>query len=85
MKYTYETPQDLFDTLNKEFDFEIDVCAHSQNKKCKKYYNIIENGLEQPWQGTCWCNPPYDKTLNLWVQKACVSAMQGSTVVLFIK
>lgn len=81
MKFSYETPQPLFDTLNKEFNFDIDVCANSQNKKCDKYYNLLENGLEQPWKGNCWCNPPYDKTLDLWLQKAYISSMQGSTVV----
>ena len=29
----WETPQDLFDELNKEYDFTLDPCATSENAK----------------------------------------------------
>ncbi len=35
----WATPQALFDKLNEEFHFELDVCATSENAKCKKYYS----------------------------------------------
>ncbi len=31
----WETLQSFFDTLNEEFHFELDVCATSENAKCK--------------------------------------------------
>ena len=31
---------------------------------------IQVDGLVQPWHGTVWMNPPYDRTLELWVEKA---------------
>ena len=31
---------------------------------------IQVDGLVQPWHGTVWMNPPYDRTLKLWVEKA---------------
>lgn len=35
---TRETPQDIFDKLNKEFNFTLDVCALPETAKCKDYY-----------------------------------------------
>jgi hypothetical protein len=32
-----ETPQALFDELNAEFHFDLDVCATTQNTKCLRY------------------------------------------------
>ena len=37
-RQTWETPQDLFDALNKKFNFDIDVCALPDNAKCKIYF-----------------------------------------------
>lgn len=33
----WRTPQDLFDELNKEFNFDIDLCATKENSKCSDY------------------------------------------------
>ena len=48
---SWETPQALFDKLNEEFYFELDVCATPENAKCKKYYSPAEDGLKQEWKG----------------------------------
>ena len=32
---TWETPQYLFDRLNDEFKFELDVCANNDTAKCE--------------------------------------------------
>lgn len=37
-KDDWGTPQDLFDALNKEFNFTLDPCADDNNHKCAKYY-----------------------------------------------
>lgn len=68
----WETPQDFFDELNKEFDFTLDVCANSENAKCEKFYTKERNGLKYPWctSGSVWCNPPYGKGIEEWVKKA---------------
>ncbi len=55
------TPQGLFNILNEEFHFELDVCATSENAKCKKYYSPEEDGFIQEWKGICWMNPPYGR------------------------
>lgn len=66
----WETPQDFFNKLNKEFNFDVDVCATKENAKCKKFYTLEENGLQQTWTGTCWMNPPYGREISKWVKKA---------------
>ena len=36
-KQDWETPQDLFDNLNNEFDFDLDAFASDKNAKCKHF------------------------------------------------
>lgn len=73
----WSTPQNLFDELNNEFNFNIDVCANSENAKCEKYYSQEQNGLIQEWKGVCWCNPPYGREIGKWVEKAYNTAKIG--------
>lgn len=47
----WATPQDLFDELNREFDFNLDPCALPDNAKCEKYFTPAVNGLIQCWGG----------------------------------
>ena len=65
----WSTPQDLFNELNSEFHFDIDVCADESNHKCDKYYSKEQDGLKQIWMGTAWCNPPYGREIGKWVEK----------------
>lgn len=66
----WETPQDFFDELDREFHFTLDVCAIPENAKCEKFYSPEEDGLSQPWEGNVWCNPPYGRGIGDWVAKA---------------
>ena len=66
----WETPQDFFNDLNKEFCFNLDVCALPENAKCEKYFTPEMDGLAQCWEGVCWCNPPYGRQIGKWVEKA---------------
>lgn len=69
-KQDWGTPQELFNELNKEFNFTLDPCASEWNAKCKKYYTEIDNGLSKNWDGEIvFCNPPYAE-VGLWVKKA---------------
>lgn len=45
------TPQELFDRLNKEFNFTFDICASKENAKCLKYYTKEEDALKKEWGG----------------------------------
>lgn len=65
----WETPQELFDELDREFHFALDTCALPENAKCARYYTPEQDGLSQPWKGVCWCNPPYGRGIGRWVEK----------------
>jgi phage N-6-adenine-methyltransferase len=77
----WATPQDFFDDLNVEFQFELDVCALPENAKCDKYFTPEMDGLNQEWEGVCWMNPPYGREISKWVKKAYESSLNGATVV----
>lgn len=67
----WETPQDLFNKLDAEFHFTLDVCATAENAKCKRFYTKVEDGLSKPWMGEkCWMNPPYGREISKWIKKA---------------
>lgn len=81
-KEDWETPQELFDQLNKEFNFTVDVASNEENHKCKRYYTKAENGLLQNWEKEIvWCNPPYGRKVGDWVEKASKS---NATVVMLL-
>lgn len=78
------TPQDLFDSLNKEFCFDLDPCATENNHKCEDFYTIEDNGLEKDWGGKrVFCNPPYSN-ISKWVKKAYYEAHKDNTVVVLL-
>ena len=81
---TWATPQSLFDKLNEEFNFTIDVCATAVNAKCEVYYSPEIDGLKQNWSGTCWMNPPYGRKIGIWLKKAYEESLKGTTVVCLI-
>lgn len=45
----WETPQDFFDELNREFHFNLDVCALPENAKCASYFTPEQDGLQKNW------------------------------------
>lgn len=82
----WSTPQDLFDRLNEEFHFDLDVCANETNHKCVLYYDRNQDGLKMPWKGhVVWCNPPYGKEIGKWVHAANQENMiNGTTIVMLL-
>jgi phage N-6-adenine-methyltransferase len=97
----WSTPQWLFDQLNAEFNFTIDVCASEYNAKVQRFFTKEQDGLKQDWSGeTVWCNPPYGRQIKRWIYKAykhfiggalrsCYflqeQILHGSTIMLLIK
>lgn len=64
-KDDWETPQGIFDELNAEFNFDIDVAASRNNAKCKVYFDEeYTDTFNQIWSGVCWLNPPYSRPEN---------------------
>ena len=75
------TPQDLFEELDAEFGFDLDVSALPENAKCARFFTPKDDGLKQEWTGTCWMNPPYGRTVGKWIEKARFSAEENGTTV----
>ena len=80
----WATPQNLFDELNAEFGFTLDVCATDTNAKCATYFTKEQDGLKQNWGGVCWMNPPYGRVINDWMKKAWDEHQKGATVVALV-
>lgn len=72
----WATPQDLFDKLNAQFGFTLDVCAIEENAKCSKFLSPNVDGLACDWKDNiCWMNPPYGRGIAKWVKKAYESTL----------
>jgi hypothetical protein len=62
------TPPELVKQLG---EFDLDPCIPINppffHAKCN--YNINDNGLEKPWFGRVYMNPPYGKGMEFWMEK----------------
>ena len=73
-RQNWETPQDLFDELDNEFNFTIDVCAEKWNAKADRFWTEEDDALEQDWSGErCFMNPPYGRQIKDFIAKAATS------------
>lgn len=80
----WATPQEFFNSINKEFEFDLDPCATLENHKCDKYYTIEDDGLLKKWRGhRVFCNPPYSQ-INKWVEKAFRESKEDNTLVVML-
>lgn len=74
-KDDWTTPKYLFDELNKEFNFTVDLCADEDNKLCEKYYSKENDGmLADLTDEVVFCNPPYGRqNTSKWIEKCATS------------
>lgn len=90
----YETPQWLFDKLNKKYNFTLDVAASIKNHKCLDYFDKMDDGLKIDWYehnnklgekaGSIWMNPPYGRQIHKWIKKAYEESLKGAIIVCLI-
>lgn len=81
----WETPQDLFDSLDTLYGFDLDVASTDENAKCRRYFTREDDGLSQDWGGSrVWCNPPYGRQIGKWVQKAYEESRKPGTIVVML-
>jgi site-specific DNA-methyltransferase (adenine-specific) len=79
----WETPQELFDELDREFGFTLDPCSTHDNAKCENHFTVEEDGLNQSWDGeTVFMNPPYGREISKWIQKAHQESVHATVVCL---
>ncbi len=84
-KNDWATPQDFFDKLHNEFNFNLDPCATPETAKCPKYFTQYDDGLKQSWGGhTVFCNPPYSREIHKWVKKAYHESKKPNTKIVML-
>lgn len=76
----WQTPPELFATLDREFGFTLDAAASEENRQRGKYFDREDDALAQDWElatrgthgrGSIWLNPPYSRGLQArFIQKA---------------
>jgi hypothetical protein len=71
----WRTPKELYDNLNKEFNFNFDPCPLSEKPDF--------DGLAIEWGGRTFCNPPYSDLKN-WCKKAYEESLKGKLVIMLI-
>jgi phage N-6-adenine-methyltransferase len=77
----WQTPDRLFQFLNRHYHFTVDVAATAQNKKVRKFYDKARDGLKQDWANEIvFMNPPYSEA-GKWTKRAQASAKAGAVVV----
>jgi phage N-6-adenine-methyltransferase len=77
----YETPQELYDYLDRIYHFTRDVCASKDNAKCNNYWAKYDDCLSKEWDGVNWMNPPY-KDMKKYIKKAYEQRHNAITVCL---
>jgi phage N-6-adenine-methyltransferase len=88
----YGTPRFLFDLLNVEFHFTVDVAANADNHKIEPWFgpgsiwreDALCDGRWAPPGEAVFCNPPYGRNTPQFTQRAREEARAGLTVVLLI-
>lgn len=74
----YATPPELYNELNKEFDFDFDPCPYNEGK-------IINDGLKIDWGKSNFVNPPYSQKLKeQFIIKGIEEMKRGNTSIFLI-
>jgi len=81
-KHYWLTPNDLYNSLDEEFDFDFDSCPYPRPDNF--------DGLTCEWGNASYVNPPFGtiihqgkkKGVTAWVRKAIEENRKGKTVVL---
>ena len=62
------TPPEILGALG---NFDLDPCSPIIRPwdTAARHYSIEDNGLQQPWVGRVWLNPPYGRETGVWLQR----------------
>ena len=87
-KDLWQTPLSLFDNLNDEFSFELDVCADHDNALCDNFYTSGQSALICEWEAfsnsSAFMNPPYSLTQSFLDRAADQAKEYNITVVALV-
>lgn len=62
--HVWLTPPSILDPLG---EFDLDPCASENWPTANLHYTA--DGLERPWSGRVWLNPPYGRNTAAWLKK----------------
>lgn len=83
----WSTPQEFFDELHREFEFEVDAAASADNHKCGVWFGDRIDALAlKSWASvpcSVFLNPPYSR-VGEFIAKAAEQAALGLTVVCLV-
>jgi len=80
------TPPDLLAecmALAGVTSFDLDVAASDENAIAPHWFTLDNSGLDYPWRGNIWCNPPYSD-IHSWVLTAHRSAWKCDTIAMLL-
>ena len=80
----WATPFQLIEALRTEFPFTLDACASPETAISDQWFGTENGKGPTEWAGVVWCNPPYGKGVDEWIEKAIDQSQRGATVVLLL-
>ena len=62
------TPPEILQELG---EFDLDPCSPIKRPwpTAKNHYTVLDDGLNKPWAGRVWLNPPYSREAFKWMTK----------------
>ena len=78
LRQEWQTPDDFWQVVFREFYFDLDVAATAQNAKTERY--IGPNDLGRVWAEYNWCNPGFSNFMP-WMERAVEEAQARNTTV----
>lgn len=72
------TPPEIIQALGP---FDLDPCAPVTRPwdTASSHFTMLDNGLNKPWFGRVWCNPPYGAEAARWLERM-VAHNQGTAL-----
>lgn len=89
LRQEWETPQDFFDVVNAEFNFQLDAAATADNAKCGGYITLEVDALcpSTYWviheNYRIWLNPGFSD-VGSWMEKAYFEVQESPSAVVVV-
>ena len=76
------TPPHIVQSLG---EFDLDPCSPINRPwdTAKNHLTIVDDGLNQDWEGRVWCNPPYGREAVKWLRK--LAEHKNGTALIFAR